>query len=329
MSGGLTGDTAAWLEAETRCRLVEVELLPGGISSTVARCVFDDGTRLVVRQIDDRAWLEREPHLIEQEATALTIMERRLLVTPSLVAIGDGALAMTEVPGRMMVDVESLHRRVEAMAETTALIAATDPPPGLMPWRSWVPQPLEPPPWGNQALWSIAIERYAHGPALDPAVASPALLHRDFHPLNLLWTGNHRLPAVVDWVNACVGHPHAELGHCRWNLAVLDGIGSADRFLDRYLALADASLSATLSAPLSAPSSASPSAPLSASPSAPSPGIGRYDSWWDLDAVLDKMPGPIDVSAWHAVGRTDLTQDRVIERTERFLASVLARRDRR
>lgn len=107
----------------------------------------------------------------------------------------------------------------------------------------------------------------------------------------MLWSA--QTAAVVDWVNACVGHPHAELGHCRWNLAVTVGVDAADRFLGSYLELTD------------------------------DRGYGAYDRWWDLDSLLDKVPGPLDVSAWHAVGRSDLTEERVAQATDTFLRSVV------
>ncbi len=292
---GLTPATVAWLEAEIGRRVVAVEPLVGGISSTVVRCVLDDGNRVIVRLIEDREWLAREPLLITQEATALTLLARRPPITPSLVAAGDGVLAMTEVPGRLIVEADALAERIRAMAEAAALIAATPVPSTapLMPWRSWVSKPPQPPTWGHRARWQDAIQRHSCG-SPSGADATSVLLHRDVHPLNLLWSEDQRLPAVVDWINACPGHPHAELGHCRWNLAVLIGVEAADRFLHHYLELTAGA------------------------------GASDYDPWWDLDSLLDKADGPIDVAGWHAVGRTDLTPDLVIQRTERFLESVLA-----
>jgi hypothetical protein len=57
----------------------------------------------------------------------------------------------------------------------------------------------------------------------------------------------------------------------------------------------------------------------------PSGATPAVDPWWDLDSLLDKVDGPIGVAGWHAVGRTDLTRELVVQRTERFLESVLAR----
>jgi aminoglycoside phosphotransferase (APT) family kinase protein len=58
-------------------------------------------------------------------------------------------------------------------------------------------------------------------------------LHRDFHPGNVLWQDG-ALRGIVDWVNASVGPPGADLGHCRVNLAGRFGQPAAERFLDHY-----------------------------------------------------------------------------------------------
>ncbi|MDH3299292.1 MAG: aminoglycoside phosphotransferase family protein [Acidimicrobiia bacterium] len=138
---------------------------------------------------------------------------------------------MTWLDGRIVIDREDLDQRVPAVAALAAEIAATPLPAGhrLSPWRTWVPADVRPPSWGDPGVWheAIASHRSKEPPSL--ADGRVVLLHRDLHPLNILWS---KTPAVVDWVNACVGHPHAELGHCRWNLAMTVGPEAADRFLD-------------------------------------------------------------------------------------------------
>ena len=56
-------------------------------------------------------------------------------------------------------------------------------------------------------LWQTGIAAFRAQDA--PISRDPHLLHRDFHPLNVLW-GAADVSGVVDWVNACVGHAHAE-----------------------------------------------------------------------------------------------------------------------
>jgi len=51
---------------------------------------------------------------------------------------------------------------------------------------------------------------------------------------------------------------------------------------------------------------------------------GSYERWWDIDSLLDKLNGPLGTSAWQAVGRSDLTFERVATATDAFLRAVLS-----
>lgn len=287
-------ETARWVELVTGERLDHAEALIGGMSSAVHRCVFADGTALVVRHITDKAWLDREPGLIAQEARALELLAPSAVPAPRLVAADatSGRLLMTVVDGELQAGADDVRGGAAALAETAARIATVTLPAdhGLTNWRSWAPADPEPPDWGDAPLWRDGIWTYqSQGP---PSTATPQLLHRDVHPLNVLWDGT-RVSGVVDWVNACVGHPHAELGHCRWNLATMADLETADAFLDHYRARVDGE---------------------------------HYDPWWDVAAVIGLLPGPIGTSGWRAVGRRDLTDRRGIESTEAFLRAALNRR---
>lgn len=64
-----------------------------------------------------------------------------------------------------------------------------------------------------------------------PPVTPTALIHRDYHPKNTLWSGGH-LTRVVDWTQASWGPSALDVGHMRWNLLLDRGQETADRFLD-------------------------------------------------------------------------------------------------
>ena len=288
----IAADTARWVESTTGHRVERADSLDGGMSSDVHRCWCDDGSTFVVRHIVDRDWLAREPDLIGQEARALELLAGSDLPAPRHIASDAtaGRLLMTFLPGVMVTGASDLRTRPEALADIAAKIAAVPLPEGhgLLPWRAWAPADPQPPDWGDQALWRDGIDAFRA--RMQPPVDVPVLLHRDLHPLNVLWNGDE-VTGLVDWVNACVGHPHAELGHCRWNLTIAANADTADAFLSRYLA--------TTTGP-------------------------DYDRWWDLAPVMSALPGPIGVSGWQAIGRTDLDVGRVIESTEHFLKSALA-----
>lgn len=72
-----------------------------------------------------------------------------------------------------------------------------------------------------EARWPI--------PQINPAV----LLHGDFWPGNLLWREG-RLAAVIDWEDAAVGDPLADVGNCRLELLWALGVEAMIRFTEHY-----------------------------------------------------------------------------------------------
>ena len=272
--------------------MVDAKALVGGMSSAVHRCWLDDGSSVVLRHIKDAEWLQREPYLIDSERIALELLADGIVPVPRHLASdpSNGLLLMTHLPGAMITSPSGLTERLAPMGDLAARIASTTVPRDvhLPAWRPWAPEELAPPRGGDATLWEAAFEAYSDA---TPAVpVNPVLLHRDFHPLNLLWNGSE-VSGVVDWVNACVGHPHAELGHCRWNLTVLVGTEAANTFLHAYLAGTG----------------------------------GTFDPWWDLVTAIGLLPGPIGASGWRAVGRSDLTDAVVMHQTEAFVRAALER----
>jgi aminoglycoside phosphotransferase (APT) family kinase protein len=59
------------------------------------------------------------------------------------------------------------------------------------------------------------------------------LLHGDFWPGNTLWKGNH-LVAIVDWDDAAIGDPLADVANCRLELLWAYGAETAIRFTEQY-----------------------------------------------------------------------------------------------
>jgi aminoglycoside phosphotransferase (APT) family kinase protein len=66
-----------------------------------------------------------------------------------------------------------------------------------------------------------------------PPVVERSFIHRDFHPGNVLWRGTG-VSGVVDWANASLGSPEADVGHCRINIARHLGHEVADQLAARY-----------------------------------------------------------------------------------------------
>jgi len=66
-----------------------------------------------------------------------------------------------------------------------------------------------------------------------PPVAASAVLHGDFWPGNVLWTGGH-LSAVIDWEDGALGDPLADVANARLELLFFLGPDAMHAFTDNY-----------------------------------------------------------------------------------------------
>src|SRR6478609_142117 len=72
-------------------------------------------------------------------------------------------------------------------------------------------------------------------------VNESVLLHGDYWPGNTMWR-NHDLVAVIDWEDAGIGDPLADIANCRMELFWTYGSDPTQAFLDRYLSLSSIDL---------------------------------------------------------------------------------------
>jgi aminoglycoside phosphotransferase (APT) family kinase protein len=223
--------------------VVGVRALEGGTSSAVHALDVRDRAgqmhALVIRRYLREDWRTEEPEAPEREAAALQLVRACPVPTPLLIALDAGgesagvpALLMTRLSGRVAWTPPDLEAFLRALAAALYEIHATPVLRGgaVPAYAPYEPHLRQPPSWAvRPELWRRAIAIF-EGPAPSGA---PVFLHRDFHPGNVLWEDGV-LRGVVDWVNASVGPPGADLGHCRLNLAGRFGPGAADRCLDLY-----------------------------------------------------------------------------------------------
>ncbi|GAB4572638.1 MAG: hypothetical protein Kow0077_12590 [Anaerolineae bacterium] len=215
--------------------------LPGATSSTLyLLTVAHHGRehRIVLRLFTLETWLAAEPDLPHHEAAALEAARAARIATPELIAVepsgdicGVPMILMTHVPGEINLMPDDWTGWLDGLAAAAAAIHAV-----AAPDFGWHYAPytdlsaLDVPRWSARpALWRRAI---ALVQGLDPSEPERRFIHRDFHPVNVLWQGGR--PAVVDWPNACLGPAHVDLSHCRANLAQLYGVEVADGFLAAY-----------------------------------------------------------------------------------------------
>lgn len=225
-------------------RIVSVRPRSGGTSSAIHVVTVDESTgarrRLVLRRYVRADWLEREPDLAEHEARVLQLLGSTNVLAPRLIAFDPfgqradvPAVLMTALPGRIRWSPRDVPAYLEQLVDHLLLIHAVQVP-ASAGIRDFFPyyegESLEPPPGSScHAAWERAIAVHAKA----PPVQERDFIHRDYHPGNVLWTGD-ALTGIVDWSSASLGSPEADVGHCRINLARHLGYDAAEQFTAIY-----------------------------------------------------------------------------------------------
>ncbi|WP_232818678.1 phosphotransferase family protein [Exiguobacterium flavidum] len=253
--------------------------LTGATSSTVIEAAGD-----VFRFLTNERWLKEEPDLIRHEAWALQL---GFPFAPKLLAFEEANteelpwLRMTKMEGRVDLAPRDKGEWVSELARVLALIHGQPLSSSAYHYRPYHAERIVPS-WVRGGAWEWAARQSC------PPSAKLALIHRDFHPVNVLFEEG-RVTGVVDWINACTGPVEADLAHCRLNLALLESVDIADQFLRHYVERT---------------------------------GL-KYDHRWDLMAVFDFELEQLDVyPGWEAHGRTDLSKANVRKQLENYVLKV-------
>ncbi|MFW5691692.1 MAG: phosphotransferase family protein [Chloroflexota bacterium] len=269
--------------------------LKSATSTSVYRLAFADQQTLILRVYDNNAWMVDEPDLPQHERAALNHAAGMALPVPRVIAsdpdgtvCGIPVLLMSYLPGDVVLVPEDMDTWLAALAAGAAAVHQVDV--GDFGWRYFPYHRLDAltvPEWTpNPANWQRAIDVLRAGPPELPV----SFIHRDYHPMNLLWQDG-QISGVVDWINACVGPAPVDSAHCRVNLAQMYGVEAAERFLAAYRAAG-----------------------------------GVHHPYYDLAAVMDFGPGAVTIyPPWLDHGLDYLTDELCTWRVELFLEFVLAR----
>jgi aminoglycoside phosphotransferase (APT) family kinase protein len=242
--------------------------------------------------IPNAEWQQWIARAVPLETAVLTKLEGSDIPAPRVIgfttdaAVGGPAVLMTRLPGTVHLMPRDRERWLRQMAQMLTRIHALafD----GKPFESWLDRSqLSPPLDASRAdVWREAITLVAE----ERAPTRTCFLHRDYQHFNMLWS-RERLTGVVDWIEACIGPPEVDVGHCRLNITVLFSADMADRFLAMYEAESG----------------------------------HRVDAWWDVHALLSYGPSwkqflPIQID-----GRAPLDVDGMTGRMEVVLERALRR----
>lgn len=296
----------AWVEEHAGrvtgklARVEQVIPMQGGISSAVyalevSLAGANERIHWVLRQFTDKDWLHVEPDLADHETAALQAAKSAGMPSPEWIAAdpngarcGLPTVLMSRLPGKVVLPPSPSESWIRGLAGAAA--ALHDNQASMIEPVAWnyftynKIEDLQVPAWtNNPSAWAKLIERVKR-PAPNDV---PRLIHRDYHPANVLWLDD-RVSGVVDWVNACQGPAGIDTGHCRLNLVQLYGVETADAFMEAYLA---------------------------------SPGsvIEAADPYWDILTLIEVLPGPPGVyKGWEDLGFRGLTAELVAARLDAY-----------
>lgn len=298
----LTTETLRWAARAIgpNAKISNIHRLKGSTSSTLYAMDITEGAGAlpcVLRRYDHADYLATEPDAPQHEAAALQLVAKEGVAAPALLAFDpDGAQAdgtpfvlMTRMPGWVSLTPDSMENWLHGLAE--ALLPVHNISADGFPWQygTYVDVPsLKPPVWSRVPnLWEQIIE-IAQGP---PPPAPICFIHRDYHPMNVLWEGD-RVSGIVDWPSACRGVANFDVAWCRLNLLYLYGIQAADRFLAAYESLAGKAL--------------------------------PHQAYWDSLALVETLPDlPALYPPWAEFGVHHLTTDIMLERQEAYAERIL------
>jgi aminoglycoside phosphotransferase (APT) family kinase protein len=233
-------------------RLTGSRELTGGVSARVTaietRLPGGTGPAFVLREYG-AANLASDPHAARHEFALLTLLYRAGLPVPRPCLADESGLVLpgpwlvTEfVDGRAICEpgepdgtvicqfattLAAIHQAGFGLAEAPYLTDIREfSAPRVGTW------PVTP----DESLNEAAIRTALDGRWPPPVVNEPRLLHCDFWPGNTLWRDG-MLVSVIDWEDALLGDPLADLGNTRLELAMFFGTAAAAEFTRYYRGL--------------------------------------------------------------------------------------------
>jgi aminoglycoside phosphotransferase (APT) family kinase protein len=224
-------------------QIVDVRAVTGGVSATVVRVdleVADVRRRVLFRQHGGAEFKQHARTVAEKEYHLLVALHRAGLAVPEPLwfepARSDAApsLVLDWVDGSTEVTGEELAAALDQMADFLVRLHGLDP--GALDVEL---EPVEDPVAGVIPLLPAsdagraALGRLT-GDHVTPDPARLVLLHGDFWPGNVIWQQG-RLRAVIDWEDAALGDPLADLATARVELLCRFGDEAMERFTTRYV----------------------------------------------------------------------------------------------
>ena len=229
----------AWAQEQLEGDIVSVTPVGGGLTDTIFALRLDHGDPTILRYSSAVRWGQLGRQHIICEALGCRLMRGSGLPVPRLIATDPYGLTphgyvnlTTWLPGEVRLDPLGPDA-ISELARVAVVIHAieVDEDDRPRPYEFWTPVDLQVPSWTDRPeLWRQAIKIFDEGPPATPQ----GLIHRDFHPGNILWQGD-MITGVIDWAETSWGPADLDVAHSCSNFAMLQDLASADSFRAAYL----------------------------------------------------------------------------------------------
>jgi aminoglycoside phosphotransferase (APT) family kinase protein len=223
--------------------------LEGGVSArvTAIELIRSSGAHetVVLRQ-PNPSRLEENPRAARQEYTLLSRLHRAGLPVPAAIDLDDSGevagapyLVMEYIDGAAKFAPETLDRALTYLAEQLVTIHAVDVAALDLPFLPAHSAGVSGTVWAEPDQPNGSWEEGRIRSTLQhvwplPERVPPAVLHGDFRPGNVLWR-HGRIVGVLDWENATLGDPLADLATSRLEMLWACGEDAMRSFTRRYL----------------------------------------------------------------------------------------------
>jgi aminoglycoside phosphotransferase (APT) family kinase protein len=297
---------------EPQASVLAAWTLRGGISArmTALEVALSQGLRRkwIVRQPGQRA-LQHNPLAAQQEFHILQRVQAAGVKTPSPYLLDESGeilpqpyLVIEYIEGAPDYALLDVHDFVAQMAAQLAMLHRVE---GATPDLALLPRQAarlaamiqQRPARLDDSLYEEPIRAALAALWPPPMLGSERLLHGDFWPGNLLWREG-KLVAVIDWEDAEVGNPLADVAISRLDLLWIFGREAMNTFTHHYQTLMGADRAID---------------------------FGQLP-FWDLMAALRPASRIEEWAAdWAALGRSDITAETMRAGLEWFVARAFAR----
>ncbi|MFS0749137.1 aminoglycoside phosphotransferase family protein [Oceanobacillus sp. 1P07AA] len=303
---GLMNNVKDWILQffPQNARIVSIYPLKGSTTASLFEITIEISDKqkehVVLRQYDKPDAVEKSKAIswVENEANSLIVAYSLRCSSPKFIGkdkygevSGYPLLLMSKLPGKVDLHPITITAWLENLAITLKDIHQNRLKDfSSKHFRYHHPDNLNIPVWSSHPeVWGVLFQLAKQ----QEPMYDPIFIHRDFHPVNVLWQGEE-VTGVVDWANGCLGHAGIDVGHCRWNLAMIYGVDEADLFLEYYIKHAENRFS--------------------------------YDVYWDNVSLMDVlMDQPSVYPGWTEFGRKEITKEILIDRIDQYAISLYNR----